>query len=54
MIIVDLDGSSMVLTIGAGIQKYLVLLQANVRQEPKASVNAAYKTCDLAYKILKV
>jgi hypothetical protein len=25
-----------------------------VRQEPKASVLAAYKICDLAYKILKV
>ena len=26
----------------------------NVRQEPKANANAAYKICDLAYKILKV
>jgi hypothetical protein len=26
----------------------------NVRQEPKANTNAAYKICDLAYKILKV
>jgi hypothetical protein len=25
-----------------------------VRQEPKASVLAAYKICDLAYKILKL
>jgi hypothetical protein len=27
---------------------------SNVRQEPKANTNAAYKICDLAYKILKV
>ena len=26
----------------------------SVRQEPKASINAAYKICDLAYKNLKV
>jgi hypothetical protein len=27
---------------------------SRVRQEPKASGLAAYKICDLAYKILKV
>jgi hypothetical protein len=30
------------------------MLFANVRQEPKANTNVAYKICDLAYKILKV
>jgi hypothetical protein len=30
------------------------LIGSRVRQEPKASVLAAYKICDLAYKILKV
>ena len=37
--------------------KNLVLINCDhtrVRQEPKASVNATYKICDLAYKILKV
>ena len=29
-------------------------LTTRVRQEPKASVNAAYKICNLAYKILKL
>jgi hypothetical protein len=34
--------------------KYKPHAQTSVWQEPKANTNAAYKICDLAYKILKV